>query len=346
MKFLKFALLISLTFLFGCNSGDKNADFDKEPMLKNIAYNLAIPAYQESLNNFEKLKQSITNFQKNESSLNDLRSSWNSASVSWAKTAPYRFGPIDDLLIENNFYYFPVDTTKIQSAIANYNQEKGFISSLGSNVQGLGAIEFVLFTNETLNDNQLKFILMLSNQLAELNQEVLTQWENNYAEEFSKNTGSGINSSISKLTNQWIEIADYIKGDEVGRPAGKTVGIDKNIYNLQSPYSQTSLAIIEAKLFALQQSFNGGEKEGVDDYLKNLDIKISDNLPLNEKINNQINTVLARIDSQESLAKMITESSKQVDQIYLESLNLGILLKTELMGQLGLVTTFSDGDGD
>jgi len=340
--------IIFLFFIAGCGGSKKNTDFDKGQLLKNIAYNHVIPSYEASLKSFEKLHVDIVSFQQGDSKieLKDLQNAWIQASLSWAKTAPYRFGPIDELLIENNFYYFPIDTTKVSTALSSFGGDKDYIKGLGSNVQGLGALEYLLFEKEAIHHSDLSFLELLANNLILLNQKVLSAWKEKYAKDFANSTGSEINSGITKLTNQWIEVIDYIKGDEVGRPSGKTMGVEKNIYNLQAPYSKISSELIEAKIVALQQSFNGGNEKGVDDYLNYLDIKVSDNLPLAQKINQQIATILSTLESEESLSSLIENNSKKVDQLYLQALNLSIMLKTDMMSQLGLVTTFSDGDGD
>ncbi|SMG44228.1 hypothetical protein SAMN05661096_03106 [Marivirga sericea] len=347
MKLISILSFVFFVLFSSCNSTG-NEGFEKEEMLKNIAENLAIPSYEQSLKSFQQLQELLLQVEKgpNTENLHELRNSWKSAALKWSKTAPYRFGPIDELLIENNFYYYPIDTVKVKQAISSFNNQKNSVERLGSNVQGLGAIEYILFQSEQPTKEELAYCGLLSDHLVKLNQQVLDQWINEYSKSFVSNTGSDIGSSLSKLTNQWIEVIDYIKGDEVGRPAGKTSGIEKNVYNLHAPYSQISLKIIHAKLSALQLSFNGDTKKGVDDYLDHLDIKLSDNIPLQDKINEQINTLLANSNQEEPLTQLILEGSKEVDQIYLQSLNLSIIFKTELMGQLGLVTTFSDSDGD
>ncbi|WKV13317.1 imelysin family protein [Marivirga harenae] len=336
--------------LFGCSDTKEKTDFDKGPMLKNIAFNLAIPAYEKSLASFENLQHELvaSRNKTDTARINILRNSWKTAAINWAKTAPYRFGPVDELLIKNSFYYFPVDTTKLSKQVSNFDGNRDHIQSLGSNSQGLGALEFLLFTEDSVDQKtKIAFMEMLCNRLVELNRQVLKKWRDQYAKEFAQNTGSELMSSITKLANQWIEVVDYMKGDEIGRPAGKTVGIERNIFNLQAPYSKISSELIESKLEALQESFNGGTKEGVDDYLNSLNIKMSDNIQLDVKINQQINSLKANLEGEKKpLSELILEESKKVDLLYLESLNLSIILKTDLMSQLGLVTTFSDSDGD
>ena len=349
MKLEKVFILFLTIIATACARSTENTELDKGPLLGNIAFNLAIPSFENSLKEFENLEQKLGAFKddKSEIALEDLQNSWKKAALSWAKTAPYRFGPIDDLLIENQFYYFPIDTTKLNLSISAFNGDPTVMQSLGSNIQGLGALEYLLFEKQAIdNRNQIVFLHMLARNLVALSRTVLNEWKEGYGEEFANNKGSELNSSLTKLTNQWIEVIDYIKGDEIGRPAGKTVGVEKNIYNLQAPYSHISSELIEAKVFALQQSFVGGDGKGLDDYLNTLDIKLSDNLPMAEKLNLQMETILSNLASDKSLATLITSESKKVDQLYLEALNLSIMFKTDMMGQLGLVTTFSDTDGD
>ena len=231
-------------------------------------------------------------------------------------------------MVENNFHYFPSDTAKLHSALQNFNSDENFINELGSDSRGLGALEFLLFSQKmTLNKSNIAFAKMISHNLVKLNKEILTQWKSEYAESFTASTGSTINSSITRLTNM--------------------TGSEKDTLALQAPFSQVSSAIIEANLAALEISFNGGKEKGMDDYLNALDIKDDENKLLSDKINAQIKLIIELLDTDnQSLTKLIKNDSDKLDRIYLEVLNLSILLKTDMMGQLGLITTFSDSDGD
>lgn len=350
MKEIKILAVLSLAILSSCTNSEKNTDFDKGPMLENIATNLAIPAYANSLNAFQALDSTISLLKENPSEKNRsaTQNSWTKAAISWTKTAPYNFGPIDELLIENNFHYFPVDTIKLRNALKVFNGSNNFINELGSNAQGLGALEFIFYSkNVELDSSNLAFAQMLSNNLIQLNQKLLNEWKSEYSEVFKSSTGSNVNSSITNLTNQWIELAENIKNDKIGMPAGKVVGTEKNTFAVYAPFSKNSIALIKANLMALQNSFNGGNQNGIDDYLNALDIKDEDNQLLSEKINIQINTLMELLDDEnQNLTDLIKNDDEKIDQIYLEALNLTILLKADMMGQLGLITTFSDSDGD
>lgn len=350
MKNLATISLLMMLFLSACSGNEKETDLDKSPILENIAYNLAIPAYENSLQAFQNLDSGLNLLQEKniEENLITAQALWRKASINWAKTAPYNFGPIDELLIENNFHYFPTDTAKLHSALQNFNGDENYINELGSDSRGLGALEFLLFSeNLTLNPSNIAFAKMISHNLVKLNQEILTQWKSDYAKSFVVNTGSTINSSITILTNQWIEVAENIKNNKIGIPAGKVKGNEKDVSALQAPYSQTSSIIIEANLSALQNSFNGREEKGVDDYLNALAINDNENKPLSDKINSQFEQLIQLLDKDnQNLIDLINKDEEKLDHIYLEALNLTILLKTDMMGQLGLVTTFSDSDGD
>jgi predicted lipoprotein len=350
MKDFNIVVFFSLLFMSACTNSQKNNDFDRGPLLENTANNQVIPAYKNSLRAFQELDSGIALIQTapSESHLQLSRNLWKEASIAWAATAPFSFGPIDDLLIENNFHYFPIDSLKLQSAVKRDSSKNISINELGSNSRGLGALEYFLFSeNMNITSKESHFVKILSENLVTLNQEILNQWESGYAEEFASSTGSDINASITLLTNQWIEVAEGIKNDKIGMPAGKIVGTDKNHLAVQSPFGNTSFAAIEASLIALQKAFNGETGKGVDDYLNALNIRDENNTTLSERINGQLDSLIKLIPKgNQSLSYLIQKEDEKIDQIYLESLNLAILLKTDLMGQLGLVTTFSDSDGD
>ncbi len=341
-------LFFTFLLIVSCSTGEKSSDLDKEPILENIAYKLAIPAYENSLKSFVSLDSAIVFLEEynNGYNLSVVQDLWIVAATKWARTAPYNFGPIDELLIENNFHYYPQDTSKLSSAVKKFSGEQNFINALGSNSRGLGALEYLLFT-DTIQSKEISFSKILSKDLIKLNQQILNEWKSDYAKKFITNTGNNISASITVLTNQWIELAERVKNNKIGSPAGKIPGIDKNFMAVPAPFSESSIAIIAANLSELQIAFNGDNGKGVDDYLNDLNIEDADGKILSDKINSKFQDLLDLLDeSDKSLADLINQDSEKLDQMYLESLNLTILLKTDMMGQLGLITTFSDSDGD
>ncbi|WP_375579746.1 imelysin family protein [Marivirga tractuosa] len=350
MQNIKIIVFLSFIILSACTNTDRNTDFDKKPMLENIAKNLAIPAYESSLKSFISLDSSISLLkQENEDNLlKNVRELWKNASITWAETIPYHFGPIDELLIENNFHYFPIDTSILNKSLLQFNGEDDFINQIGSNSRGLAAIEYLLFSKKTgLDSTKISFAKMISRNLVNLNEELLNHWTSNYAKSFIRKPGNDINASMTLLSNQWIETVEKIKNVKVGMPSGIIAEEDKNLIAIESPYANISLSLIQANLRAMQKSFNGGEGKGVDDYLNALDIKDDEGKLLSFKINSQFDLLIELTDHEKhNLINLIQEDSEKLDQIYLEVINLSILFKTDLMGQLGLITTFSDSDGD
>ncbi|ADR22230.1 hypothetical protein MATR_01280 [Marivirga tractuosa] len=350
MQYIKTIAFLSFIILSACTNTNRNTDFDKKPMLENIAQNLAIPAYENSLKSFISLDSSISLLKQEDADKNlaTVQELWKNAAISWAETIPYHFGPIDELLIGNNFHYFPIDTLKINKALLDFEGNDRFINQLGSNLRGLAALEYLLYSKENhLNLHTVAFAKMLSGNLVKLNQQLLNQWKPDYAQSFISKNGSDINSSMTLLSNQWIELVEKIKNDKIAIPAGKIAGTNQDITILQAPYSKISLILIKANLIALQQSINGGEGKGVDDYLTALDIKDQEGELLSNKINTQIELLIQLTNNEkEDLANLMQKDSEKLDEIQLELLNLSILLKTDMMSQLGLITTFSDSDGD
>jgi predicted lipoprotein len=93
--------------------------------------------------------------------------------------------------------------------------------------------------------------------------------------------------------------------------------------------------------------FNGGNGAGMDDYLNALDVKDDEGLLLTKKINQQFDKVINIARSiEEDLSSAIINQNPKLDELYLEMINLTIIIKNDMMSQLGLLTVFSDNDGD
>jgi predicted lipoprotein len=98
---------------------------------------------------------------------------------------------------------------------------------------------------------------------------------------------------------------------------------------------------------SVKDVFNGGNGAGMDDYLNALDVKDDEGLLLTKKINQQFDKVINIARSiEEDLSSAIINQNPKLDELYLEMINLTIIIKNDMMSQLGLLTVFSDNDGD
>ena len=66
------SLFLIALFLTACGGSKDNTNLDRGPILKNIAYNLAIPAYENSLQAFQNLDSALNILETDNSEKNLL----------------------------------------------------------------------------------------------------------------------------------------------------------------------------------------------------------------------------------------------------------------------------------
>jgi uncharacterized protein len=97
----------------------------------------------------------------------------------------------------------------------------------------------------------------------------------------------------------------------------------------------------------IQTLFNGKSGMGLDDYLIALNLKSSDNLSLESKINKQFLTVITSINYlSEPFDKELINNNPAVEKVWTECKLLLVLLKVDLTSSLGITITLNDTDGD
>jgi len=344
-----FLVAISIAVL-SCDSKEETASsYDRKPILVNISDSLILPAYsnfQLEVSEF----QSDLNIYENESTeanMKQLKEAWIQMALAWKYAEAYNFGPIESLFLENSMHYFPVDTAAISKAVENYSNQENYLASLGSNKKGLAAIEFILFSNEELSGQQLAFIQLLSTDLSNNMDKVLDKWNTAYHQEFIDKTGNSASSSMTLVANEMIFLLEKVKNMKLGEPMGKADMGEPHPAKVESPYSNISLKLLAENVESVKDVFNGGNGAGMDDYLNALDVKDDEGLLLTKKINQQFDKVINIARSiEDDLSSAIINHNPKLDELYLEMINLTIIIKNDMMSQLGLLTVFSDNDGD
>lgn len=345
-------ILIGVSFL-ACSNKEEPTSFDRKPILVNLSDTLIIPSYEaviQKSNNFE-LALSKFNDSPVLTDLVSLQQAWLELALSWKTAEAFNFGPIEDLLITSSIDYIPADTSGIIKAITDYNDQPNYLLSQGSNKKGIAAMEYVVYgKSKNLlagEGNYISYLSLLNNDIKVKIQKVLEAWTGDYHQGFISNTGDAAGSGLTLVSNQMIFLAEKVKNIKLGIPMAKTGVITPSPQKLEAPYSKKSLQLLKQNIEGLKEVFNGGNGNGFDDYIKALNIKDAAGILLSEKINDQFDAVIVEANKVDAnLFQAIENKDPQLDKLYLELINLTIILKNDMMSQLGLLTVFSDNDGD
>src|SRR5690606_22194052 len=108
-----------------------------------------------------------------------------------------------------------------------------------------------------------------------------------------------------------------------------------------------SKTLIYENLKAIQNTFNGGSGQGFDDYLNELNIKDAEGLLLSEAINAEFENAYSLLENLDNSLRDGMQNEKESVEKLIESVHqLYILVNVDMISQLGILTVYSDNDGD
>ena len=344
-----------MLLLSGCGGDERKKDFDRALILKNQAKNLIIPAYKAFHNHITALNNRFAAL-KQKPDINTLtaaQNAWKNAKLAWKVCEVYNFGPGTELGLETAFDRWPANSTGIEAAIANYQPAGTYLTTLGSNLKGLPALEYLLYHDSPENTvkamknaNRINYLVDLGRQLATDIAKLSRAWAD-YQVKFSTDVGNKSSSGTTLLANKMVFVLEVILKNKLKEPAGIGVTKQAAINKVESPYARISAEAIRQNLVTLQATFNGGSGQGFDDYLDALNIKHVDKSSLSQTINKQFETTIKKVDHfAGSLSEQIVSRPKTVKALADEVQKLIILVKVDMISRLGILTIFSDNDGD
>lgn len=350
---------IAVQLLMSCGSDPKGLDdnFDRTKILVNLTDQIILPAWEDFESATAVLKSRYATFQANldEESLSELQTSWFTARIAWKNCEPFKFGPLESSGLENEVDLWPANATGIESAIDAYDGSDSYLIKIGSDRKGFAGLEYLLFSSDVVTtlelfkkENRMIYLGLLVDALSDIAVQMHTTWRDDYAAGFKEDIGNDAGASTTLLANELIYHIEVTKNYRVETPLGIRSGSSVPLpETLESYYAHQSKALIAQSLEITHQVFAGGDGSGFDDYLDELNIQDEENKLLSQVIFEQIalcETDLEEIDG--SLADALEYDIAAVEKLYVDLKELTLLIKTDMMSQLGLLVVFSDNDGD
>ncbi|QHI35911.1 Iron-regulated protein A [Kordia antarctica] len=365
-----FPILLLALIIAACSSSDDsvvsetpgNTSFDRAGMLRNIADNIIVPAYQGLSTNLGALSTAKDDFvaTPNQANLETLRSAWFTAYKSWQHVEAFNIGKAEEIQYSFQMNIYPVNTTDVESNITggsydlthpNNNDAVGF-PALDYMLYGLDATDVAILEKYTTNTESSKYKTYLSdlvNQMQLLTQEVLSDWTTSYRDIFISSTANTATSATNKFINDFIFY--YEKGlrvTKIGIPAGNfsTTPLPEKVEAFYNQEVSKELAL-EA-LNAVQNIFNGttfnGDSSGESfkTYLISLD-----RADLATLINAQFNTSRGKIQVlNANFFTQINTDNTKMTQAYDALQTTVVSLKVDMLQAFNVSVDYADADGD
>ncbi|WP_258103046.1 imelysin family protein [Marinoscillum sp. MHG1-6] len=352
-------ILVCVVFtILSCDDKGDNQrvdNFDRGPMLTNMAENIIMPAYADFATKTGALTDSIDLLLDTVTAenLEATQAAWLDAKLSWKYAQIFNFGPVDTELLEANIDYWPTSGVGIENEIMDFDGSTTYLDLVGANKKGLVAVEYILFhadsttvIGELKEGKRLSYLSAVSKELETNADLILSLWNGGYKSSFVENTGNDVGSSATALANELIMLVEKIKNYKVALPAGISTGGILSPQSVESYYAKESMAMILKNLDAIEDVFAGKAGQGFDDYL--------DTLALDNGVEKLSSKIIAQIEKCRTTAESIDgplqdaldAQSATIEQLFIDLQGLTVLMKTDMMSRLGLIVTFSDNDGD
>jgi len=363
-------LLLGTVMFWGCSdsgpSGTETDYFDRQAILVNWADNIILPAFEAFAAETESLNSSANDFttEPNAQSLNSLRDQWLATYKAWQHVSMFEMGRAMDIRYRDNMNLYPVNTEEILENIEtgsyafelpSQNDTQG-LSALDYMLYGLGADEASTLEFYTTHENAEAYRAYLSDltsRIDTLTDEVLGHWQNGYRDEFVSNTGSGANSSLDMMVNDYIFYYEKaLRAGKIGIPAGVFSGSPLS-NRVEAYYSgEYSKELFMEALDAAQNFFNGthfgSEQRGesMRSYLEFLETTKNDQ-SLAALINNQFEN--ARNEAQDlnnNLAEQVNTNNTDMLMTYDQLQQNVVFMKVDMLQALNISVDYVDADGD
>ncbi len=308
--------------------------------LKHVSKDIILPLYQHSAEQSKDLhEQSKSLCQSGQAEkvstadLTKLRKQWLAVAEAWAKAEVVNFGPATENMAHLYINYFPDERGLVHKSVANLVKDNPNLNPIkfsdeSAIVQGVPALEDILYTNESLDKAQCNYVISASNELYRRLNSISEQWQKNGNTLLdTANPTTGMNQYFNGL----LFHIENLKSTGIGKPLGL---ISHKKGHVPAHTSGESKAIISAKLAILKQTLN-------DNQLVDL---IGDNSDIAQKMTASIEQIETELSSLPNDISKAPQAQQQA--LYDKLTDLTKQIKRGLMPLLGVQVGFNSTDGD
>ena len=345
--------------------------FNREQMLIFWADSIIIPSQNKFQSDLIEFSNSVNSFSNDptQASLDLMRENWVIAYKSWQYIEMFDIGKAEEINFSPRMNIYPVNTERTDLNISNRVDDISNPNNFSS--QGFPALDYLLHgiassesdildiylavDNSFEINNHLKYLKLVSNQMLELTNIVINDWENSYRDTFVSSTENTATSSINMMTNDFIYYYEKrFRANKIGIPAGVFSGgtlPDRVEAFFKKSVSKTLAidAIDAITNFFNGVSFNNNTSESglsFKDYVEFLETKKNDS-PLGDLITDQFElskTGLGELNDDFTL--QLDENKLKMLEVYDKIQAAVVLMKVDMLQALNINVDYVDADGD
>ena len=348
-------LCLLLAVLAGCGSGGAS---DRDVLIS-LADEVVVPAYRSAAEDVTRLDRDVDALcnSPSESSLEAARQSWRDARASWMRTEAMWFGPVMDRRSVRLVDWSPTNVAGMDEMLAG-----GRVLStdevrevLASNLRGFGAIEYLLFGDNTpAGSNATEALCAYLTALTEVarteTDAILKEWVDGAEERppfkdyFSGR--AGVSALPSAAVADVVRTQVFLIRDAVDMRMASALGLRGDAPDLTlipGTAADNGLHDLRNEILGMQAIYEGSAEEGMG--VSALVVALSEETDV--RLREQFAAAIAAIDAVEGpLRAAISERPEQVVAVHDALQDVQVTVSTEVVSLLGVSVGFTDTDGD
>ncbi|MFK7968995.1 MAG: imelysin family protein [Bacteroidia bacterium] len=363
---MKYYLLILSVLIFGACGGDDTPPvgvFDRGAMLEWYADAIIIPAYDEMVNESQKLVSSVDALTQapDADKLTAARTQLKATLIAWQSANAFNFGPGGEAGLQKGLIEeigtFPVSTTKVSDFI---NAGDTTLVNFDRDSRGLYAIAYLLHglpeapdtaLEGLQNNNRAAYLRSISRDLLASVKTVRDTWKASFRADFVSRIGTDVGSGTSQLYNEFVRSFEAAKNFKVGLPLGKRPGqTGPEPQLVESRFAGHSKELLGAHLDAIDRIYKGQTSDGTSgksllEYVE----AVEGGSALAVSTRDQWAKVIAAFDAlpaDKSLRELAASEAPELDLLHTEIQKHTRFFKSDMSSILGIAITFASGDGD
>lgn len=305
--------------------------------LSHVASDYIIPTYQQSVKASQQLQTQAEQLCKSghveKDDLQTLRDEWLRVAIAWAKAEVIDFGPATENMSNLYINYFPDERGLVHKSVTALIKDSPNVTpeefvDQSAIVQGVPALEDLLFTNDSLNEAQCAYLVSASTELTRRLSTIAEDWQNNSNELLdTEDTTKGFNQWYNSL----LAYIENLKSVGIDKPFGLTANAKGHVPAHKSGQSR---AIVQAKVDMLAEMLQD----------KQLTALLADKADVIIEMENSLTQIKSQLAE---LPADISKAEKGKQQALYDNLTVTTKqIKRQLMPLLGVQVGFNSTDGD
>lgn len=352
------SLLMFLVFPALLCSACTSTDPSDQEVLSSLTDGAVVPAYRALAQDLAELDRDVAALCSDPSdpSLRKARDSWRTARASWMRTRAMGFGPVMERRSVSLLDWSPTDTSGIEELLTGRADIDAVQvqDALASNRRGFGAVEFLLFRDDSLTQiNTSPPYCSYLASLAQVGREeagaILSEWtagteeRGPYRDYFTNRSPVALLpiAAVEEVVRTQVFLIRNIVHMRLASALGLREG-GADLSAIPGNAADTGLEDLRQELLGIQAVYEGVPGGmGISDLVKPL------SADTDQRMKRALDTAISAIDATEGpLRSAIADRPEQVEPLYQALSDLQQTLSTEVVSLLGVSVGFSDADGD